>query len=305
MARDYAQIRLSIWDDDAFRGLSANAQHLYMVLLTSAKLDYCGVTDWRPGRIAALASDWTAADVENAAAELSKHLYVMVDVETEEVLLRSFIRNDGFMSQPNLGVSMMRALAGIASTALRQIIVHELKRLHDDHPDLKGWNGADGGVRKLTERPSLDPQDYPSFYPSLNPSIDPKPNPSVDPSPTTAPAPTPATAPQNEDSGKNKRATTPREPEKFDRFWSAYPLKKSKLGAIRRWNDLLAVGHDPDEIIAGAKAYAIEKRGSDPKFMKHPDGWLNTGRWEDQPTVVTTSSSWSEDPYAPTPIWEA
>jgi hypothetical protein len=205
MPREYARVKLSVWDDDDFRTLSPQAQHLYFVLLTSPKLDYCGVTDWRPGRIAALAGGWSIGDVETAAAELSARLYLVVDEETEEVLIRSFVRNDGLMDQPNMAVSMKTAHGGVASSALRQIVIHELVRLHTDRPKLKGWER----VSEMLERPSLDPSDYPSFTPSVRASVSPsvraKPNPSVDPSPTTAPSPAPTPTPPS--GGAQKRAT--------------------------------------------------------------------------------------------------
>ena len=46
--RDYAQVRLSIWNDDDFRELSPAAQWLYFLLLTHPTLTSAGVGDWRP-----------------------------------------------------------------------------------------------------------------------------------------------------------------------------------------------------------------------------------------------------------------
>jgi hypothetical protein len=206
MAREHARVKLSIWEDDDFRLLSSNAQHLYFVLMTHPKLDYCGVTDWRPARIAPFAGAWTTEAVEIAAQELSEQLYIVIDTESEEVLIRSFIRSDELLESPNMAVAMRKAHAAIASTALRQIIIHELVRLHDDKPDLKGWSK----VSDLLKRPSLNPSDYPSFNPSGkgsgNPSgrpsgtgdTNPSASPSGRPSPTTAPATAtaPATGPQ-------------------------------------------------------------------------------------------------------------
>lgn len=206
MAREHARVKLSIWEDDEFRALSPAAQHLYFVLLTSMKLDYCGVTDWRPGRIAKLAGGWSTEAVEIAAQELADQLYLIIDTGSEEVLIRSFIRNDELLDSPNMAVAVRKAHGAIASGALRAIVVHELNRLRKDKPDLKGWPN----VSELLDRPSLNPSEYPSFKASDNPSPDPsgkgsgnpsgkvEPNPSDDPSvrpsPTTAPSPAPATA---------------------------------------------------------------------------------------------------------------
>ncbi len=162
MARDHARIWLSIWSDDDFRALPPDAQHLYFVLVTSPSLSYAGVADWRPGRIAANAAGWTAGAVRSAAEPLVRGLYVVIDEDSEEVLLRSFIRNDGLMKNPNVAVSMALAFADTASPTLRGVIVHELKRLHDTEPDLKGWPK----VASLLDRKAIDPASYPFGYPS-------------------------------------------------------------------------------------------------------------------------------------------
>jgi len=164
MARDHARIWLSIWSDDDFRALPPEAQHLYFVLVTSPSLNYAGVADWRPGRIAANAAGWTAAAVRSAGDWLVRGLYIVIDEDSEEVLCRSFIKNDGLLKNPNIAVSMSLAFGGVASPTLRGVIVHELKRLHDAEPDLKGWPK----VASLLDRKSIDPASYPFGYPSVD-----------------------------------------------------------------------------------------------------------------------------------------
>ncbi|WP_199267531.1 hypothetical protein [Rhodococcus sp. JT-3] len=162
MAREFAPIKLSIWADDDWRELSIGAQHLYLVLLTSKTLSHCGVADWRPVRIAALAKGWTAVMVEESARELAERLYLVVDESTEEVLLRSFIRNDGLMKQPKMAVAMGRAHDMIASSAIRGVVVHELQRLRLDFPELNGWK-AEKALETL-QMGSVDPSTYPTGY---------------------------------------------------------------------------------------------------------------------------------------------
>lgn len=155
MSREHAQIKLAIWADDEFRHLSPGAQHLYFVLLTSPALSYCGVTDWRPKRIAAAANGWTATDVEQAAKELADRLYLVVDDDTEEVLIRSFLRNDGLMARERMATAMAKAYSSVASPRLRGVLVHELKRLHSDQPSLTGWTSE--RAVELLSKPSVDP----------------------------------------------------------------------------------------------------------------------------------------------------
>lgn len=197
MARDHAQIRLDMWGDDDWRQLSVPAQHLYMLLLTSPTLNFCGVVDWRPARIARLARGWTTSGVEKAATELTDQLFLVIDADTEEALIRSFVRYDGVMKQPNMATAMATDHAAIASATLRGVVVHELRRLRDKHPDWAGWRSTK--ALAVLDRNAIDPRSNPSVNPSVkgsvDPSVDPYPNPSgdpsVDPCPTPAPAPTP------------------------------------------------------------------------------------------------------------------
>lgn len=201
MARDHARVSLSVWADDDWRDLSPAAQHLYFVLLTQPSLSYAGVADWRPARLRALASPWRPDGFNRAAVELARQLYIVVDEDTEEVLIRSFVRHDGLMKQRNMAVSMVRAYEAIASKGIRGVFVHELARLRESDPELAGWVSC----AHLLDNRSVDPADYPTGYPGndhdVNPSGDPsvegqsggQSSPSVDgcPTPTPSPAPTP------------------------------------------------------------------------------------------------------------------
>lgn len=207
--RNYAQLNIAIWNDDDFRALTPQAQHLYFLLLSHPTLSYCGVGDWRPARIARMAAGWTPADVQLAGAELIDGLFIVVDEDTEEFLVRTFVRNDPLMRQRNLGVSMARAFSLVASEGIRGVIVGELTRLAQARPDLKGLDSDE--VRQVLVKPSIDPSVYPCGNPWVDPSVkgsidpkvdpsvrgepnpkgDPSIDPSVDPSPTPAPTPPP------------------------------------------------------------------------------------------------------------------
>lgn len=157
MARDRANIRTDIWNDDDFRQLSANAQLLYLQLLTSATLTYAGVADWRPKRLAALAHNRTASDVENAAQELVNGLYIIIDEDTEEVLIRSFLKHDGLLQKPNVAKAMVTAYGQVYSLTLKGVIVHELGRLAERFPK---WNAFSlPTVQDILLNRSVNPSD--------------------------------------------------------------------------------------------------------------------------------------------------
>ena len=208
MARTYARVKTDIWADDDFRTLPLEAQHLYFVLLTSNGLNYCGVTDWRPVRIAAASLGWTAEEVVTAGCVLAERFYVVIDEATEEVLIRSFIRNDGFMAQATVAAAMVRAYGAVASATLRGVVIHELNRLYRDHPEFKGWSYG----KELLENAVVDPFELvaddpgcdPSSHPLCHPFGDPISDPNVEtpltlvvtpllPTPSPTPSPTPPT----------------------------------------------------------------------------------------------------------------
>lgn len=77
----------------------------------------------------------------------------------------------------------------------------------------------------------------------------------------------------------------------FDTFWKIYPRRIGKLDALRAYTQ--ALRHSTaDEINEGAKRFAQERAGEDPKFTPHPATWLRAGRWMDE--VVDAAPSAAE-----------
>lgn len=105
----------------------------------------------------------------------------------------------------------------------------------------------------------------------------------------------------NYSSGKGElecTPTTPKLPTKatpniyppdFEDFWKRYPKKTGKQAAFRRWKEAVKRA-DPTLIIEKAGEYARSVQGTEKRFIKNPEGWLNAGRYEDEfePAV----SSW-------------
>lgn len=154
MAREYAKLSMSLLGDPGWRQLDPRAQHLYVTLLAHSELSYAGVTDWRPNRLLRLARGWHERDFYLGAVDLADQGWVVIDVESEEVLIRSFLRNDGILKQPRLAVTMAKAYAGVSSGLIRACIVFELQRLLRDQPELKAWK--DERVLDILEHPAVD-----------------------------------------------------------------------------------------------------------------------------------------------------
>lgn len=172
MARDRASIRINMWADDDWRNLTPSAQHLYMVLLSHPTLTYAGVADWRPGRIASLSRSWTANDVLESAEELEQSHFILVDHDSEEVLIRSFVKHDGLMKQPKLAVAMANAYAAVASSGIRQVIAFEVQKLHSREPNLSAWEAAQVKTILSAKGSPIDtftPAVTPAFTPAVTP----------------------------------------------------------------------------------------------------------------------------------------
>lgn len=139
MARKYAQIQVSIWSDEDFKALDPLSQHMYFVLLSQPRMNLCGVIDFIPARIAQASYDLTRAEVEERVAHLDKERYVVVDNETSELLIRTFIRNDGLLKIPNVATGMASDYGEVMSARLRSAIEKELTRVYQEDPELRGW----------------------------------------------------------------------------------------------------------------------------------------------------------------------
>lgn len=157
MAREKASINLEVWADTSFRDLTAPAQGLYFKLMSHPKLDYCGVVEFHPGRLAALSKEQTVDDVMLAASELSEAFWIVIDQDTDEVMVRGYLRHDGVLRQPRLAVSCALAYSAVASNKIRAVIVHEIQRFKRENPDLPAWEKPQ--MRTLLKQESVDVRD--------------------------------------------------------------------------------------------------------------------------------------------------
>lgn len=84
-----------------------------------------------------------------------------------------------------------------------------------------------------------------------------------------------------------KDSSRARRADRFEEFWTAYPLKKAKIAAKKRYDAAIAEisGEDPHGVIMAGLARAVAG-WSDPKYVPHPSTWLNQGRWADEVTPV-------------------
>lgn len=131
MAREHARIFVSIWEEGGdFPDLTMAEQWAYFALLSSRDLSWCGVAPLIPQRLARLSKDGTPAKATKAIHGLARHGYVLMDLDTAEVAVRTFVRHDGVMKQPNVLCAAIKAWGKVHSEAIRDGLRAEFGRAY-------------------------------------------------------------------------------------------------------------------------------------------------------------------------------
>lgn len=120
MARSHAKIQVRVWRDPEWVNLSPPAKLLYVLLLTQPKLTLVGSLDVSESRWSSL-SGLSRDDVTLALMELEHERYVLVDRATDELLIRSFTKNDLDPNRCNMNLAkgLWGQWAAIESADLR------------------------------------------------------------------------------------------------------------------------------------------------------------------------------------------
>lgn len=70
----------------------------------------------------------------------------------------------------------------------------------------------------------------------------------------------------------------------FEEWFQYYPRKVSQIAARQAYEETITKGKAThQQLIAGAKRFAIEQEGRDPYYISSPVRWLQQGRWSDEP----------------------
>lgn len=122
MARSHGRIKVEIWGDGDFRALSRHAQRAYFMLLSQPQINNCGVLPFVPRKWAKLAADETPDELTRALAELHGAWFIVIDEDTDELLVRTFIHHDKIIEQPNLEKAARREYLTIESERIRRVL---------------------------------------------------------------------------------------------------------------------------------------------------------------------------------------
>jgi hypothetical protein len=129
MAQDFAPLFRSIWSDADFRALTVDAQHLYLMLLSHPDRNSAGVLSMTLRKWTRLAADLSPDRLDAGLAELDDAGFIVMDEETEEVLVRSFIRRAKVYAHIRMLANALREVSEVESERLRSALGQELVRL--------------------------------------------------------------------------------------------------------------------------------------------------------------------------------
>lgn len=143
MARSEARLQFGMWRAGLV-GATAHEKLVYCVLLTEPTLNHAGVGAIRTSRWAKDAS-LTIEEAEKAIAGLCEGLWVLMDDDTEEVFVRTLIRNDKVAEQPYVLKGALKEALMTVSPRIRLALAAELRRLPARQED-----GVSKSGRKVT-----------------------------------------------------------------------------------------------------------------------------------------------------------
>jgi hypothetical protein len=109
--------------------MSSAAQRVYMLLLSQPNLTHAGTIPLTVRRWASKAPDTSEQDMIAALRECEQHRFILIDGKTEELLVRTLIRNDNVYRQPKVFKAAKAEAELLSSRKLRRALVAELRAL--------------------------------------------------------------------------------------------------------------------------------------------------------------------------------
>lgn len=172
MARSEARVSVEIWAPGSdFTTLTLGAQWMYEFLLSQQDLAHTGVIALRARRWSRAARGLTVEAVEAYITELADSRYVVVDEDTEELLVRSLIRRDKIYRQPNVLRAAADQLPLVTSEVIRRALATELSRIVGENmPEASRAILAEMRAALPTPTTDVPAGDKGSRNPSPNPS---------------------------------------------------------------------------------------------------------------------------------------
>lgn len=159
MARSEARIKVTIWADRDFTALSLEDQRTFLFLTSQPGIALTGVLPVTLGRWAGRAADTTVEGLRTSIERLGDAGFVLVDYETDELLVRSFVRHDGVWKSPKTRAGARAQRAHIISPTIAAAVDVEMQRAggEDDLCDTPSDGVSDGCSGNASPSPTPTP----------------------------------------------------------------------------------------------------------------------------------------------------
>lgn len=180
MSGEFGKIYKRAWGDPDYKALTEGEQALYQKLCSQPDVSLTGVLTYAPQRWAGQTAGLTVEAIERRFQGLVARRYLLWDPDTQEVLIRSYVRNDGGWRSPRTMIGIAGAIRRVLSDQLKWAISKELRRLDIGSLPTKVSDATKRSTRDVVEglivdligeiRPTDTPSDTPSEGPSDTPS---------------------------------------------------------------------------------------------------------------------------------------
>lgn len=237
MARTYTKLMVSLSTDADFLKLSERAKYVYLMLLAQPKLSSAGCIPYQPTKWVKWSTDSTLETVARAIGELQAASFVYVDDDTEELLIRSFIRHDGGYKNPKMRVAVESAIAAIESDALRDVAATVLANALVERQ--YGFDRIDDAIADAIET-GTKPEPNSSLQPASLHTADGSQQPHVDP--WEVPAAAAALEMYLEHRRNNSNVTTPA-------AWTRKVRAETRVEFAQKCADYLTDDCDPADVL--------------------------------------------------------
>lgn len=164
--RTFGQLSVDIWDAMVTAEFGRDARQLFPVLLAQRKLSLCGLLEFRI-KIWAKLTLMTPAEIEAALAELDAAGWIVVDWDTDELVIPGIVRKIQATNWKTVK-GMWSAHSRVESADLRQVVIDNLPDgcpPSDAEPPTPGAKPADPAsdrpIEGATDRP-IDPTSDPT-----------------------------------------------------------------------------------------------------------------------------------------------
>jgi hypothetical protein len=165
--REFARIGTDMPDEKSIKALNVAPQWLYDRLLLRGEMSRCGVIPYRPALWSELAPDATEQKIRRWVRDLTTNdpPHVVVDERYQEAFIRTYVRHDGLLGQPNVVANMCSDFRLIASDRIRVAFLAEFRRIWD-LPIPRTWRG--GWLLAVGEYPAVKTHDgaWPDVLPA-------------------------------------------------------------------------------------------------------------------------------------------